>query len=859
MKTIKYSLVVVIFLFASFNLPAQSNFNIQQYKTFLQTHQNINSDGLMQMHNAGKFVGNLNLNYSTAQYFDSIAAKYSLTDAEKSSIQKNGFMVSERLSFDAIAPALIDIYKKDLPVFISTDAVLHAFHISYDRILQDVEVAVIIDSLKTLLTSMHSNIAELDLKYSSNVEMSQMLMDIDIYITVAGKLLGLSFSPYYSANISKIENVISMVNAAEGESDYSLFSTEPVTYDWSQFKPRGHYVNDAYPVLANYFRTMMWLGRIEIYLSMPRAENPNTTQIQYQDIKRGTVDAMLIKELFDISQVSTTYNYIENLLKFFVGDQDNVTIDNLGYLKNAVNLSDPADLLDSLKLITFQDTLKEQTFAYQLILSQILAENPFKPDSIIPASAFMLFGQRYVVDSYIASQVVYDKISSCRMLPSALDPMFALGNDAAAQLLKSELDTYGYSGNLAALRYLMDSYDTGYWQGSLYNLWINSIRALNPPANRDRLPVFMRTGAFWQEKLNTQLTSWAQLRHDNLLYAKQSYSGAYVICSYPYTYIEPFPELYRNMQIMAAKGKVKFDNLNITSYLKTSISQYFDYLYNVCDTLISITQKELNGNQFTDSEISFLKTVISEQEQSEGCSVVLIYNGWYPNLFYENELSNFKGFSTQDNIIADIHTAPTDCYGNMAGYVKHVGTGNINLGVFTAELPGEGLTAFIGPVLSFYEYTTSNFNRLTDQEWNDTYLASALRPSWVNAYLLDNTGNAKVEGLNLITSVVNSGKSNGQVTGNYLLVKNYPNPFNPVTTISFQIPESLSNADVELVIYNIQGRAVKHLLHKNMQTGNYLTRWDATNDAGVSVASGTYICNLRAGNMQKASKILLLK
>jgi hypothetical protein len=809
------------------------------------------------MHNAGKFIGNLNLNYSLAQYFDSIATKYNLTDAEKAAIQKNGFMVSERLSKDSFGQSLLEIFQKDLPLFVSTDAILHAFHISYDRILKDVEVSVIIDSLKTLLTKMHSGISVIDARYSSNVEMKQMLQDVDVYVTIAGELLGLQVTPYYSENSSKINEVISLVNAASGASDYSLFSTETVTYDWSQFKPRGHYVDELHPILANYFKTMMWLGRIEIYMLMPSAYSDADKETKYKDIRRQTVDAMLIKELFDTVQVSTTYHYIENYLKLFVGEQDNVTIDNLGYMKNAVSISSPADLLDSLKLITFQDTLKNQSFANQLILSQILEHDPMKPDSVVPASAFLLFGQRFVVDSYITSQVVYDRIKDCRLLPSVLDPMFALGNNASAQLLKDELDTYKYSSKLVSLRYLMDSYNEDFWQSSFYNLWIKLIKTLNPPSDKDTLPAFMQTGAFWQEKLNTQSSSWAQLRHDNLLYAKQSYSAG-TSCSFPYTYIEPFPEFYRSLKILADVAKDKFNSIPSTqSYMQYEILNYFDNLSGYADTLAVISEKELNKEQFTSEEVSFLKRVIYNQDSGSGS---LPYDGWYARMFYADEAYSSKGFMTSNNIVADIHSVPTDCEGTPLKWVKHVGTGPVNLGVFVANLPDGTSTAFIGPMLSYYEYTTmNNYQRLTDQEWNDTYLTSALRPSWVNAYLLDNTGSAKVEGLNLITSVVNTDKTDGQVIGNYLLVKNYPNPFNPVTTISFQIPESLSNADVELLIYNIQGRVVKHLLHKNMQTGNYLTRWDATNDAGASVASGTYICNLRAGNMQKASKILLLK
>ncbi len=73
----------------------------------------------------------------------------------------------------------------------------------------------------------------------------------------------------------------------------------------------------------------------------------------------------------------------------------------------------------------------------------------------------------------------------------------------------------------------------------------------------------MNTAAFWQEKMNTQLASWTELRHDNLLYAKQSYTGG-TICSYPYSYVEPFPEFYQNLKDFSTQAVNKIQTLNFT-------------------------------------------------------------------------------------------------------------------------------------------------------------------------------------------------------------------------------------------------------------------------------------------------------
>jgi hypothetical protein len=162
----------------------------------------------------------------------------------------------------------------------------------------------------------------------------------------------------------------------------------------------------------------------------------------------------------------------------------------------------------------------------------------------------MLFGQRFVIDSYVTGSVVFDRIlyngeKICRLFPLPRCS-FSLGNDASAQLLVSELNAYHYSPNLSALRYLIDSYEPEFWKSTLYNSWLGLLRNMNPPEDKNALPGFMQTGAYWQQKMNTQLSSWAQLRHDNLLYAKQSYSGG-TVCSFPYSYVEPFPGLYNNL------------------------------------------------------------------------------------------------------------------------------------------------------------------------------------------------------------------------------------------------------------------------------------------------------------------------
>ncbi|MCW8805105.1 MAG: DUF3160 domain-containing protein, partial [Ignavibacteriaceae bacterium] len=650
-------------------------FNLEDYLLFVQSHQNMNTEELLQMHPAGNFVDKINLNPASVLYFDSISAKYDLTEYEKSLIADHGFMVTERLAEGSFGEILLDIHHNDLPVFVSTDAILYAFHSSYDRILRDVELGFLIDKVSTLLTTLRSQMPQLESQYTSQPQMVQMLRDVDVYFTIAAKLIGQNTSPYYPENTGLIDYLIDKVITAEGFSTDTIFSSYCVSYDWSQFKPRGHYDSDMFPELREYFRTMMWLGRIELYLIAPPLGDPFCPPQTFEDIQRQCIDALLVSELFDLASTVPAYEEIEDVIKFFVGDQDNVTLPNMYYLKDAVSITSASDLLDSLALVEFQDSLANQTFAYQLIQSQILSGAMTPGDSLVPASSFLLYGQRYVDDSYVTAQVVYDRIRYnnqviCRLFPSTLDPLFALGNNAAAQLLIPELNQYYYSSNLANLRYLFDAYSSEYWNSTFYRQWLNAIRAMNPPENRNGLPPFMTTAAFWQEKLNTQLSSWTELRHDNLLYAKQSYTGV-PICSYPYSYVEPFPELYEVMIDIGSAGYNYFQGFNIDPEIKPIILEYFSSLQSISDTLRSISEKELDNIPLTLEETDFLKNMMFEVQTYTGID----YDGWYPKLIYDDKAYEYEKLLGKDYLVADIHTTPADCVGNIFGWVKHVGTG----------------------------------------------------------------------------------------------------------------------------------------------------------------------------------------
>jgi hypothetical protein len=90
----------------------------------------------------------------------------------------------------------------------------------------------------------------------------------------------------------------------------------------------------------------------------------------------------------------------------------------------------------------------------------------------------------------------------------------------------------------------------------------------------------------------------------------------------------------------------------------------------------------------------------------------------------------------------------------------------------------------------------------------------------------------------------------------FSLQQNFPNPFNPTTTVSYSVPKS---GQVNVMVYDLLGNLVKTLVNKVQQPGQYQIVWDATNDQGQVVPTGNYILKMVAGDFTQTRKMTLLK
>jgi len=200
------------------------------------------------------------------------------------------------------------------------------------------------------------------------------------------------------------------------------------------------------------------------------------------------------------------------------------------------------------------------------------------------------------------------------------------------------------------------------------------------------------------------------------------------------------------------------------------------------------------------------------------------------------------------------------------GWISHAGTGMVDMLISIAKTPDNQLCAYVGPVMSYHEYVSTNFLRLTDEEWAQTYLYESMRPEWVWNYLADTNGDRKNAGLKLFSSMDELKKAlktdatnslENKATNSEPMVSVYPNPIATSAIISLNIPENQRNINTRLTLYDMPGRMIKILLDQNLSPGHYLTKWDRKDQSGKLAPSGMYILKLYQGNHSSATKVVV--
>ncbi|WP_437671898.1 DUF3160 domain-containing protein [Sorangium sp. So ce131] len=624
-----------------------------------------------------------------------------LDEGELAKLSKNGFVISERHHFPTFVYGYESLYALDLPLYVSADSILYAVHRSYDAILKAVELASLSTELGTMLEEMRGSLAS-----GAGGELgAEARADADLFTAVALALLtDAPVAPVAGASAATIDELVAGAKSHQGSAAVRLFGSDRIM-DFSQFEPRGHYTDQ--PELERYFRSMMWLGRVDFRFLETQSDGTQVFQ------RRQLEGAYVLRALADEKTLGR-YQRIDDTIQAFVGESDYMMLPELDALLADLGLGGAAGLA-GVPDERISAVLVEKGHGTQRISSHIMI-NGLDKGTLPLSSSFALLGQRYVVDSHVFSNVVYDRVRSGtvkRMMPNPLDVGFAaLGNDQAGQLLAPELGQFPYAPDLHMMRVLVDAHPADFWSKNLYNRWLSALRELSPAraaADASGLPEVAKTEAWGRRLLNTQLASWAELRHDTLLYAKQSYTGG-ATCEFPDAYVDPYPAFYARIAELAEHGGKVVEALDLSSapWLAEAVPAYFSRLHTVAKTLGEMAENERAGLPLTAAHLDFINQAVKIQQ---GCGSPAGAEGWYVQLFFDVMES-----VTEDPTIADVHTQPTDEGGAPVGRVLHVGTGFPRLMVVTADPCGTP-SAFVGLASSYFEQITEGFERMTDEQW----------------------------------------------------------------------------------------------------------------------------------------------
>lgn len=640
------------------------------------------------------------------------ASSTPLSAAALDLLGKNGFVITDAHDFPTFTEGYANLYGAHLPLYVSMDSILDAVHRSYDEILKQTETAVLIPELAALLGGMRTRLGD-----ASGVD-AAVKGDVDFYLAVAlGLLTGGAAPPVAGATPTDVASFVAQATAGDGLAARVLFGVSR-EIDFSQFTPRGHYTDSE--DLKRYFRAMMWLGRIDFRLIETQSDGS-------QVFHRRQFDATVaLASLLDASDLKR-FEAIDGTIESFVGESDNMRVPEVGKLLADLGAAPDAVTVDAPDALIAQAIL-DGGYGAQRIASDVMVNAMPETGTLPLHRTFLLFGQRYTVDSHVFANVVYDRVQHgavMRMMPSPLDAAFAaFGNDQAGVLLSSELAKYPYAPDLAAMRLLVEAHGDAFWDGNLYNLWLSSLRALSPTAETGKpaaagMPTVTGTEPWGRRILNTQLASWAELRHDTILYAKQSYTGGNA-CEFPDAYVDPYPEAFAALRRFAEYGTARIVPVAARASdpaFAASVGDYFTRLGTVMSTLHDMAVSERSGAPFSADQMAFINQAVT---LSPGCGTPTGSDGWYPKLVF-GDAGGVRAIEL-DPTIADVHTQPYDEAGNEVGRVLHVGTGLVHMMVVTTDRCA-GPQAYAGLVSTYYEKITEKFDRLTDERWKSEILS----------------------------------------------------------------------------------------------------------------------------------------
>jgi len=714
------------------------------------------------------------------------------------------------------------------PVFVTTDAVLHIYHVLFDQMLCDIEVRKFIDTLD-LLTQALMDEAEVLYNQSGTADVREACRRSLAFLGVAKKLLR-------GENATVSESVTALVDSELVLiSDHAGFEMSPIfgsssALDYSQFHPRGHYTKSD--DLKAYFKTMMWYG-----LTIFTMESQKFGDLA----RRHTLQALMFTQaIYTLEKQGQSllalWSTIYEPTVFFVGKSDDPNI------KHYKTIGEEVYGPDFLSLSP--DLMADVTLLEQFMTEAQKLQEPKIPNwiygSLVTFKGFRFMGQRFIPDSYVFAHLVLPEVSG-RYFPKGLDIMAILGSDRAYTLLDSlyHETTYGnYPEKMAEFKTEFSGFSPAQWAQNLYWNWLYCLMPLLYQKG-EGYPRFMQTLAWADKELMTALASWAELRHDTILYAKQSGTPCCVPPGPPRSYVEPNPHLYARLASLVRYTREGLESFDL---LLEGYEDKLDLFENLLLFLRNMAIKELENVPITDQEYEdifcfgkVMRNLVSVVKD--------------PDKPWEMEADDMA-------VVADVHTdSNTDrCLEEGVGYP---------LEIFVIVNEGGIPRVTRGAIFSYYEFLQPIADRLTDEAWREMLTSDAPPelPVWAGHFM--DVPSIKPELIsfspdNLFNkefTPVKPGGGHPSPTRVYLH-QNHPNPFNPETTIRYEIPKQ---DHVTLTVYNLLGRKVVTLFQGDQPAGFYTITWNGRDMLGRPVSSGVYLIALTTRQIIQTRKMFLMR
>lgn len=420
--------------------------------------------------------------------------------------------------------------------------------------------------------------------------------------------------------------------------------------------------------------------------------------------------------------------------------------------------------------------------------------------------------------------------------------MAVLGSDRALVLLDSVYKDISHFQALQHFRQEFTELPPFTWAQNLYWNWLYCLMPLLTDKGPG-YPYFMQTLAWRDRELLTALASWGELRHDTILYAKQSSTlrtgEEPTPPPVPRNYVEPNPPLFARL---AALVRYTREGLDARGLLLEPYKEKLHLFEVMLHFFKNMAKKELGNVPLTQEESDLIAGFGDAMKQ-------LVSGPKDPTRPWEDHVDDMA-------IVADVHTDHNTlhCLEEGVGYP-------LEIDVIVYE-NGEARICR-GALFSYYEFRQPIAERLTDEAWREM-LASGSPPEmpvWVNAFIPKDTSRPPLEEWfspevaysHQFTGIESESLVNEK---SFRLVGLYPNPFNASVRMRFEI-SSVSSVNIE--IYTLSGKRVRAMEEGILGPGVHEVLWDGKDDFGWSLPSGVYVIRVCAGKSRVIGKVTLLK